>query len=427
MNKNKSFLYPHQWKALDKMFSGCILNGGTGSGKSRTGLYYYFKENGGSMEPEFKMMDCNPKPQDLYIITTAKKRNDMEWEEELAPYGLSTNPERNTMYGNTVVVDSWNNIKKYQDIKDAFFIFDEDKVTGYGAWVKAFLKISKYNKWIILSATPGDKWEDYTAVFIANGFYKNKTEMAREHFVYSRYSNFPKVEGYMNERRLIRLREKILIDMVFDRHTVQNHHDVVLPYDRSKYKEVMRTRWDCYKNEPIEQAASLCYVLRRVVNEDESRAKAILDIYKKHPRLIIFYNFNYERDILLNLDYGEDVAIAEYNGHCHQKIPDTEKWVYIVNYTAGCEGWNSTQTNAIAFYSQTYSYKVLAQSIGRIDRLTTPYTDLHYYHLKSKSQIDLAISRAIKEKRRFNVGQFVLDRNYSKRIKQEPEYKDRFA
>lgn len=406
------------------MFSGCILNGGTGSGKSRTGLYYYFKLNGGSMEPVYKMMDCNPKPQDLYIITTAKKRNDMEWEEELAPYGLSTDKERNKMYGNTIVVDSWNNIKKYTDIKDSFFIFDEDKVTGSGAWVKAFYKIAKKNKWIILSATPGDKWEDFYPVFKANGFYQTKKEFETEHIIYDRYAKFPKVNGYMNERKLNRLRDTILIDMVFDRHTVQHHEDIITEYDRKKYKEVMKNRWDPYKDEPIEQASGLCYVLRHITNEDKTRAKAILDIYKKHPRLIIFYNFTYERDILMNLDYGEGVEVAEYNGLNHQEIPKGDKWVYIVNYMAGAEGWNSIQTNAIAFYSQTYSYKILQQSIGRIDRLNTPYTDLYYYHLKSKSAIDISISRALKQKKIFNARSFVT--GFDKRIK-EDEWRDRFA
>lgn len=409
------------------MFSGCILNGGTGSGKSRTGLYYYFKLNGGSMEPEFKMMDCKPKPQDLYIITTAKKRNDMEWEEELAPYGLSTDKERNKMYGNTIVVDSWNNIKKYTDIKDSFFIFDEDKVTGSGAWVKAFYKIAKKNQWIILSATPGDKWEDFYPVFKANGFYQTKKEFEMEHIVYDRYAKFPKVSKYLNERKLNRLRDTILIDMKFDRHTVQHHHDITTEFDRKKYKEVMKNRWDPYKEQPIEQASGLCYVLRHIVNEDKTRAEAILDIYKKHPRLIIFYNFTYERDILMNLDYGEDVEVAEYNGITHQAIPTGDKWVYIVNYMAGAEGWNSIQTNAIAFYSQTYSYKILQQSIGRIDRLNTPYTDLHYYHLKSKSAIDISINRALKQKKIFNARSFIDGRGYAKQIKKEDEWKDRFA
>ena len=379
------------------------------------------------MEPEFKMMDCKPKPLDLYIITTAKKRNDMEWEEELAPYGLSTDPERNKMYGNTIVVDSWNNIKKYQDIYGAFFIFDEDKVTGSGAWVKAFYKIAKKNQWIILSATPGDKWEDFYPVFKANGFYQTKKEFEMEHIVYDRYAKFPKVSKYLNERKLNRLRDTILIDMKFDRHTVQHHHDITTEFDRKKYKEVMKNRWDPYKEQPIEQASGLCYVLRHIVNEDKTRAEAILDIYKKHPRLIIFYNFTYERDILMNLDYGDGVEVAEYNGITHQPIPTGDKWVYIVNYMAGAEGWNSIQTNAIAFYSQTYSYKILQQSIGRIDRLNTPYTDLHYYHLKSKSAIDISINRALKQKKIFNARSFIDGRGYAKQIKKEEEWKDRFA
>ena len=400
---SKPFLYDYQMDAVKKMHNGCILNGGVGSGKSRTGLYYYFKEQGGSMDPDYVPMK-NPK--DLYIITTAMKRDSLEWEGELSQYLISTKPELNP-YDNSVVIDSWNNIKKYKDVYGAFFIFDEDRVTGKGAWVKTFYNITRKNNWIILSATPGDTWEQYIPVFIANGFYKNKTEFTREHIIYSRFTKYPKIERYVNTGRLIKLRNQILIDMDFSRKTVPHHEDVYVRYDISKYKEAMRTRWDPFKDEPIQQASGLCYVLRRIVNEDESRQMALLELAEKHPRMIIFYNFDYELDILKGLYYGENVCIAEWNGHAHEPIPTSKSWVYLVQYTAGCEGWNCVKTDTIVFYSQNYCYKVLAQAAGRIDRLNTPYTDLYYYHLKTRSGIDLAISKALNEKKQFNETRWV--------------------
>ena len=396
-------LYEHQKQALARMKTGCILNGGTGSGKSITALAYYFTKEGGSLNP-YKPMKLHPR--DLYIITTARKRDTLEWEQELCPFILSTDPKKNTLYRNKVVVDSWNNITKYKDVKDSFFIFDEDRVTGNGVWVKTFLILAKHNDWIILSATPGDKYEDYIPVFLANGFYKNKSEFSREHLVYSRFTKFPKVEKYLNTHRLDRLRDSILIDMDFDRHTVQHHEDVYVKYDISKYKEAIKNRWDPYKNSPIEQAAGLCYVLRRIVNEDASRQVALLELFEKHPRMIVFYNFDYELDILKSIYYGEEVEIAEWNGHKHQSIPDSNKWVYLVQYTAGAEGWNCIKTDTIVFFSQNYSYKIVQQSTGRIDRLNTPYTDLYYYHLKSRSPIDIAIGKALKNKKKFNERRF---------------------
>ena len=407
------FLREYQMVAVKKMSNGCILNGGVGSGKSRTGLYYYFKENGGSMIPSYKPMK---NPQDLYIITTAMKRDSLEWEGELANYLISTKPERNKFYGNVVIIDSWNNIKKYTEIKDSFFIFDEDRVTGSGVWVKSFLKIAKNNNWIILSATPGDTWSDYIPVFLANGFYKNKTEFCREHIVYSRYTKWPQVDRYLNTGRLIRLRNRILVDMDFHRDTIPHHDDIYVDYDIAKYKQAIKTRWDPYKDEPIQQAAGLCYVLRRIVNEDESRVVALMEILEKTPRAIIFYNFDYERDMLLHLfshdDSSEtnifvDYEIAEWNGHAHQPVPESDRWLYLVQYTAGCEGWNCIKTDTIIFYSQNYSYKVMAQAAGRIDRLNTPYRDLYYYHLKSRSGIDLAISKALSKKKKFNETRWV--------------------
>ena len=399
----KPFLADHQKEAATKMFSGCILNGGVGSGKSRTGLYYYCKQQGGDMDPYVPMKN----PKDLYIITTAKKRDSLEWQQEMLPFYLTTDEKENIWYKNKVVVDSWNNITKYVGVKDAFFIFDEDRVTGSGVWVKSFYKITKVNEWIILSATPGDTWQDYIPVFLANGFYKNKTEFIREHVIYSRFTKYPKIDRYINTGRLIRLRNKILIDMDVTRHTVPHHEDIYVNYQISKYKDVIRNRWDPYKNEPIQQASGLCYVLRRIVNEDESRQTALMEILEDTPKAIIFYNFDYELDILMKVAQAADIEIAQWNGHKHQPVPDGDRWVYLVQYTAGCEGWNCIKTNTIIFYSQNYSYKVMQQASGRIDRLNTPYTDLYYYHLKSRSGIDLAISRALSEKKQFNEGKFV--------------------
>lgn len=399
MSETKPFLYDFQMAAVKKARNGCVLNGSVGSGKSRTGLFYYFKEQGGWIEGSDYIPMKNPK--DLYIITTAKKRDSLEWNGELAWYRLSTDPETN-YYKNKVVVESWNNIKKYVDVQGAFFLLDEDRVTGSGAWVKSFLKIAKNNDWIILSATPGDVWMDFWAVFVANGFYKNKTEFQREHCVYSRYTKYPQIERYLNTQRLERLRDRILIDMVVQRHTRPHHEDVYCNYDIPFYKDVFKKRWDPFKDEPIQQASSLCYILRRIVNTDESRQVKLLELLEDHPKAIIFYNFDYERDILMNLGYAEGTKIAEWSGHAHQPVPTGERWIYLTQYTAGCEGWNCITCDTIIFYSQNYSYKVMTQAAGRIDRLNTKFIDLYYYHLKSRSGIDLAISKALKEKKQFN-------------------------
>ena len=397
-------LFDYQLDAVSRMRNGCILCGGVGSGKSRTSLAYYYKEQGGVLGTKNYVRMKNPK--DLYIITTARKRDTLEWEGELSYFLLSTNPKVNG-YKNRVIVDSWNNIQKYKNVTDSFFIFDEQRVVGSGVWVKSFLKIAKSNDWILLSATPGDTWQDYIPVFIANGFYRNRTEFCNEHIVYSRFSKFPKIDRYINTGRLIRLRDRILVDMDFKRETIAHHEDIIVQYDIPKYKETMRNRWDPYNNEPITNASGLCYILRKIVNSDESRQITLMDILESRPRVIVFYNFDYELDILKGLHYGKDVQIAEWNGHAHQPIPTSKSWVYLVQYTAGCEGWNCIKTDTIVFYSQNYSYKVMAQAAGRIDRLNTPYTDLYYYHLKSRSGIDLAISKALKDKKKFNETRWV--------------------
>lgn len=404
-------LYESQLKALENIRNGSILCGDTGSGKSLTALAYYYLQMGGSYDflkgGEYVPMD-DGEIKDLYIITVAKKRDKLEWEEEMGPFLLSTHKDVN-LYCNTVVVDSWNNIPKYTDVKGAFFIFDEQRVVGNGAWAKSFIKIAAHNNWILLSATPGDKWEDYIQLFIANGFYKTKKEFVHQHIVYKPFMDFPSIDRYLDTGRLIRLRNRILVDMEVDRHTVQNHIDILADYDRTAYGRLYKDRWNVFKNSPIKNASELCYCLRRCVNQDESRQVQVLSIIEKKNRAIIFYNFDYELEILRNLYYGEGVEIAEWNSHKHQPIPESDKWVYLVQYTAGAEGWNCISTDTIIFYSQNYSYKMLKQACGRIDRINTKYIDLYYYHIKSKAPIDIMIGRALKQKKKFNEKKFAGD------------------
>lgn len=513
-------LYPHQQKAAAELGNGKILVGGVGVGKSRTaGAYYMAKEA----------------PRDVYVITTAKKRDELDWDDEFHRFGVGA--ERNPGFTGSLVVDSWNNIGKYVDAENSFFIFDEQRLVGSGAWTKSFLKIARCNHWIMLSATPGDTWLDYIPVFVANGFYKNRTWFKREHVVYNTYSKFPKVDRYTGVNKLLKLRHSIQVEMPYVRHTTRHTHYIEVEHDKELMHQAMVDRWNAYEERPIRDVAELFSVMRKIVNSDPSRIEAVRWLMEKHPKLIIFYNFNYELEILrelgslaslvsgqadtsrssekhsqpssgstenstqstttstmtlmsgsrssqkmlndfsivqevrssahktmasptsqqpsagtkksmpgetsltppsptpkntldllprslkpsgvkdqnsaelkpLRCDISRNIsmpetsfAVAEWNGHKHESIPKTDSWVYLVQYVAGSEGWNCTETDATVFYSLTYSFKNWHQAYGRIDRINTPYTNLNYYVLKSKSAIDSAIMKSLKEKRNFN-------------------------
>ena len=398
------FLTEYQREAVSKIRNGCILNGGTGSGKSRTGLYYYFKEQGGwIINQEYHPMEH---PKDLYIITTAQKRDKHEWEAELANFTMTVNPEL-SMYDNKIVIDSWHNIGKYARVKDAFFLFDEDKVTGDGKWAMTFIHISKNNDWIILSATAGDNWKDYMPVFVANGFYKNKTQFYNEHVEYDRFVDFPRIKKYHNTGRLLRLRNRILIPMKDNRETVRHNIPIYCDYDKLLYKSLFKDRWNWEKEEPIKNASELCYLARKICNSDITRLSKVCDILLEHPKAIIFYNFDYELDALKECLSNANMPFTEWNGHKHEEILTEEpRWVYLVQYN-GAEAWNCTLTDTIIFYSQTYSYKTLEQASGRIDRMNNVFMDLYYYHLKSHSPIDVSISKALDKKKKFNESRFV--------------------
>lgn len=413
-----------QLQTIEKMKNGCILCADVGTGKSRTALaYYILKECGGGLMINGRGTETPMRhPRNLYIITTAKKRDDQEWERECAPFGFSEHTELNHS-GVTLTVDSWNNIAKYRKVCGGFFIFDEQRVKGSGKWVKAFQDIARKNKWILLSATPGDSWKDYIPVFVANGFYRNKTDFMRQHAIWNRFCKYPKVDDWMFTGKLYRLRDDILIRMEIDRDRVCHHIDVTCEYDKALYSQIMKTRWDPWKDQPIQDGAGLCYCLRRAVNEDESRMAKVRKILAEKKKAIIFYNFDYELEELRRLA-GDGFIVREWNGHRHEAIPGSigngsetvgieldllrqeHRWVYLVQY-AGAEGWNCITCDTIIFYSQSYSYSQTVQAAGRIDRRNSPFKDLYFYHLRSLALIDVAIKRALKQKKKFNENSFV--------------------
>ena len=397
-------LRDYQMKAIEKMHNGCILCGDVGSGKSRTALAYYFKEQGGDIYSD----DYIPmkEPRDLYIITTARKRDTFEWESELIYFLLSSHEDR-SYYTNKVVIDSWNNVYKYIDRYGAFFIFDEQRVVGSGSWVKAFLKIAVKNKWILLSATPGDRWHDYIPVFVANGYFKNKTDFERQHVIWNRFTKYPKVDRYINQGILARYRANILVRMKDPRTTRRHRILVMAGYDLDNYNMILNDRWDIYEEKPIKEISKVCYLLRRVCNEDPSRIVELIKLVEDNPKTIIFYNFNYELELIRSALDNMMVPYAEWNGQKHQPIPEGDNWAYLVQYSAGAEGWNCIETNVVILYSQNYSYKITHQAEGRIDRINTPFKDLYFYTLRSASSIDQAISRDLHDKGTFNEKAFI--------------------
>lgn len=396
-------LYPHQQKAIEELSNGKILDGDVGSGKTITSLAYYFvKECRGQLKVNGTgapgLMETS---KDLYVITTALKRESLDWEKEALPFGLGKHRDLNPD-GVKMTVDSWNNIERYLDVKDAFFIFDEQRLVGAGAWVKAFLKIAKHNNFIVLSATPGDVWMDYVPIFLANGFYKNRTEFVHRHVVYKNYMNFLKIDRYVETRHLEKLRAKITVDMPMERHTKRHIKNVLVDYDKEKFDMAAVKRWHVYEDRPIRDISELFTVMRKVVNSDGSRLDAIIELALEHPRLIVFYNYNYELDALRTLTATTGYPVSEWNGHKHEPVPTGDTWIYLVQYTAGAEGWNCITTDATVFYSLNYSYKINQQAKGRIDRMNTPYTDLYYYILRSGSFIDQAIIKSLATKQTFN-------------------------
>ena len=452
---------------------------------------------------------------DLYVITTARKRDDLDWQKTGAQFGLG---KADGTVAGVLTVDSWNNIQKYGRVRNAFFIFDEQKLVGKGAWVKTFLQLARANRWILLSGTPGETWLDFAPIFIANGYYRNRTDFVRQHVVYKQYVNFPSIDRYVDTGTLVGHRKRVLVRMPYARRTTRHVKTIPVRFDSDSFTRVKEERWNIYENQPIKDVGELFRVMRKLSNSDKSRLVKLLELWEKHPKLIVFYNFDYELEMLracfeslhgsnnlstlkmnvfekftnddstalseyeklathelsmaleqswrmlrgsscgpsgakgkcigmkdssttlrtnsekvigsktkvgpsgsgdstsigINTDGSklttgsadcpaeDSFEIAEWNGHKHESVPTGDRWIYLVQYTAGAEAWNCTTTDATVFYSLTYSYKVFEQCQGRIDRLNTPFKDLYYYILRSNTFIDNSIWRSIMKKEDFS-------------------------
>lgn len=398
-----------QIAAIDKMFNGCILVADVGVGKSRTAIgYYLFKVcRGGAMLNGKLLYSEMASPRDLYIITTAKKRDDHEWLDECSRFLIGPDRE-NSHSGVKVTVDSWNNIQKYKKVYGAFFIFDEQRLVGSGPWVKAFLDISRKNQWVLLTATPGDVWKDYIPVFVANGFYRNRTDFMQQHAIYAPWVKFTKIIGYRDKGRLISYRNRIQVHMKKKVEKLKCEETKIVAYNKPLYLKVWRDRQNPFDNDcPIEDTGTLFFLLRKVVNSDSSRIEATMSILEECKKAIIFYNHDYELDILKQMCKSMRMPYSEWNGHKHESLLTGDKWVYLVNYAAGSEGWNCVTTDTIIFYSLNYSYRTMVQAAGRIDRRDSPYENLFYYYIRSSAPIDLAIHRALDAKANFNEKEFL--------------------
>jgi hypothetical protein len=348
-------LMEHQLDAVNNLGNGKVLWGVTGSGKSAVVLEYYMR---------------NEAPRPIIVITTAKKRDSLDWYGEAAKFGVSVEPQFSR--AGAITVDSWNNIKNYRGVVGAFFVFDEQRVVGHG-------------------------------------YYTNITDFKLQHVVYEPFTTFPKVKMYLDESRLEKLRNDVLVEMPYQAYTKRVKNYMPVSYDKDLFDQVWDKRWHVYEDRPLKDAAERWRVGRRVVNSDQSRVEFIWDLIHKgvHDKVIVFYNFDYELEILRGL--ADMFVVAEWNGHRKNLVPDEGPWIYLVQYNSGAEGWNCTTANAMVFYSMTYSYRTFIQAQGRIDRLDTPFKTLYYYVLVADCITDKAVKRALDQKKNFNERRFVAE------------------
>ena len=419
-------LKPFQENCLERLSTGKVLAADTGAGKSIMSLAWYLSKECASDEHSLKsgakawtLYHGSP---DLYIITTPKKRDSEEWESDLSKFNLVKGRNSKEMGEVNIFIDSWNNIKKYTEIKNSVFIFDEQRAVGSGTWAKSFVKIAKQNHWIMLSATPGDTWSDWCPLMIAKGYYPNRTAFFNKHAVYNPYVKYREIIRWDNTDELEYYRSKMLVTCRMEKKTTRHFEEVIADCsNKYEVKRAYKERTNPKTGEPFKSASELCAYTRNIINTDPTRSAVGLKIIQMYDRIIIFYTLTDELEGIKWACNKAGRKMYFYNGEIHDQVPTGNNWAYIVQYTAGSEAWNCTTCNAMLFWDLTYSYKQFKQATGRIDRLNTPYSDLYYYAIRSYMPLDLAIRRALREKKDFNSRGFLksVRAQYSKGERKE--------
>ena len=112
------------------------------------------------------------------------------------------------------------------------------------------------------------------------------SQLIRSHVIFNRFVKYPKVEAYIDTWKLTENRQKILVHMHYEKKTKHVIKLMYASYDESLYKFVSEKRWNVYTDKPIKNISELCYVWRKIVNDDKSREDIIGRIIEEKRKVI---------------------------------------------------------------------------------------------------------------------------------------------
>lgn len=237
------------------------------------------------------------------------------------------------------------------------------------------------------------------------------------------YNGFPfkKLIGYKNTKEL----DKIINEnCVFFKRDIKNKQipkEIDIKFDKpKKYAFFKRVR--IYEDFVADNASKLFVNLRKMCSGnidkyevDKQKIQWLEDFCENlNFRLVIFYNFNFEKDKIIELMKKLKIPYSQFNGAVKDlsNFNKYENGVVLCQYQSASLGLNDlVKSNVCILYSPSLNYTDYTQSKKRIDRIGQTKKPL-FYNLYCKDTIEEKILETIKKGQDFDnkMFEFYLER-----------------
>lgn len=261
---------------------------------------------------------------------------------------------------------------------------------------------------ILLSGTPvGGKYENLWSQCRLLGWYISKTEFwnryIKTRLIDVNGFSLPIVVGYTNIRDLkdnLRLHGAVFLKS-------SEVLDLPEQVDIKQYVESTKEYKSFKKNSIIEVEDETLVgdnILKKMLYErqlcgeyNENKLNALKEIMEStNNRLIIFYNFTKEKDLIVDICKKLNKSYSIINGEIKdlKAYEDNEDSITIVQYQAGAMGLNLQKANKIIYFTLPLSSELFEQSKKRIHRIGQVDT-CFYYYLLAKGTIEESIYKTL--------------------------------
>lgn len=406
-------LYEFQKKAVKALLDGkklCIATMGAGKGSI-----------------SLNWAHAQGKP-NVLVITTASKR-DVKTAEGLNDFENEADawfPEWRKSLSSFQVV-SWQGLAKWVNanflhLKDYAIIADEIACMKAGVSSqrgKAFLKITNQTDcWTGYTGTPGDRWIDMHAYFVATHKVKNKTEFLKRFCQMQTFRGFPEIIGY-NRTDILRGWWREIADTVdtseMTRQLPAETHKVINFPAPTGYKKCVQTRIHPTTGDFMDTTGKVTATLRQMCSSGLKMRWVSDFVENLGERAVIFYNFIEEGNLLeetIKKALPEGAKVWRVDGS-HHDVPTAETCgehdIVITQWAAGAMGLNLQFMNHWISLSPNYSYSISTQARGRIKRIGQE-KHMNFWYLMCEDTIEEDVYKCLRNKSDFAEDTWLLQK-----------------